>query len=725
MSTPANRLRPTTLWISAVLVVAVCAADAWAQRLDARLDGTAVQIDVDGKPFTRYTFAADQKYPYFWPVNGPASGQSLTTETSEPYPHHHSLFFGCDRVNGFNFWQEANARGQIVSDGPVIASAGPDRVEFTDRCLWQAPDQPPVIEDTRRIVVTAPSPQLRFIDFHITLRALVDVHVKQTNHSLFAMRVMPHLSIKGGGTMTASGGRTGVEAIHGRKGAWCDYSGDNHGHIEGLTILDHPENAWFPCEWFVRDYGFVSPTPLNFIGEAGWSLLKGETFALKYRVVAHAGTTEQVDLDAQYRQWAGAEKMRIVPVAMAFAGTPVNGGQSLVSDGQRQFIAFYDPDRDLTVGTRKLGTAAWQFVRLDERVGWDSHNRIAMAIDRKGYLHLTANHHNNDLNYFRTAKPGDIESFGRIDRFGDAREKSVCYPQFFRITPDNELAIMYRFGKSGEGERFMLKYAEDTKTWSPIGPGSVLSGRPRFNAYPFGMRFDRKGRLHLAWCWRETPDVATNQDICYAVSPDGGVTWQRSDGQPLETPIRPETAEVVDPVPQGGGLLNGGSLTLDRHDRPWISYIKYGPNGGTQMYVTTRTDAGWKTVQLSNWTYQWELSGGGSIPSVGISLPRLSFGANDTVDVQFAHKQYYWGPQVFRTTVDALLTMKPGAFKSEPQVTPLRRAGLDYRIAVGNAGTLQKGEQHWMIQQTADSNRDKEPEAKHPPTMIYVVEAAK
>jgi hypothetical protein len=72
------------------------------QKVTAKLDKDKVTVTVGGKLFTCYKFAASQKYPYFWPVNGPASGKSNTTETSQTYPHHHSMFFGSDRVNGGN-----------------------------------------------------------------------------------------------------------------------------------------------------------------------------------------------------------------------------------------------------------------------------------------------------------------------------------------------------------------------------------------------------------------------------------------------------------------------------------------------------------------------------------------------------------------------------------------------------------------------------------------------
>jgi hypothetical protein len=45
---------------------------------------------------------------------------------------------------------------------------------------------------------------------------------------------------------------------------------------------------------------------------------------------------------------AGEKKMRKVPVAKGLASHPVNGGRCLISDGQYQYIAFYD-----TMGLRK------------------------------------------------------------------------------------------------------------------------------------------------------------------------------------------------------------------------------------------------------------------------------------------------------------------------------------------------------------------------------------
>ena len=88
---------------------------------------------------------------------------------------------------------------------------------------------------------------------------------------------------------------------------------------------------------------------------------------------------------------ANEMEMHRVPVAKGTASHPVNGGRCLISDGEYQYIAFYDGDHQMTVGKRKLSETEWDFVKLPERVGWDTHNRVVLFQDRRGHLHITGN----------------------------------------------------------------------------------------------------------------------------------------------------------------------------------------------------------------------------------------------------------------------------------------------------------------------------------------------
>lgn len=272
-----------------------------AERLDDRLI-----VRVGSETFTCYRFGTGQKYPYFYPVNGPASGRSVTTESSLPWPHHRSLFFGCDKVNGGNYWQEGNERGQIVSKGAVILKNGPDFVQLRDECEWRQPGQSPIIADERDIRVQAPSRTLRFIDFGITLTALTGIRIERSNHSLFSARVEPELSVTSGGTLVNAEGASGEKGTYGLASAWCDFSGKHSGLTEGIAILDSPQNPRHPCKWFTRDYGFFSPTPMEWLGGEGMRLKLGGKLRLRYRVVVHAGDAGQADIVGLFKQWKGS-----------------------------------------------------------------------------------------------------------------------------------------------------------------------------------------------------------------------------------------------------------------------------------------------------------------------------------------------------------------------------------------------------------------------------------
>ncbi len=285
------------------------------QRVAAKLEEDKVVVTVAGEIFTCYKFAPSQKYPYFWPVNGPASSLSITTESSQPYPHHHSLFFGCDRVNGGNFWQEENERGQIISQGPKIIEPEGQRIVFTDICFWQprpalGGESKPIILDTRRIVVTAPNKDQRLIDFEISLQPLTDITIQKTNHSLFAARVVPELSVQSSGTLVNAEGKNGEKGTFGVASPWCDYYGTRSGVTEGIAILQHPDNRWFPCNWFTRDYGFFSPTPMNWLkDDQPLKLAKGEALTLRYRAVIHAGDAQAANINKIFEQYKITKKL--------------------------------------------------------------------------------------------------------------------------------------------------------------------------------------------------------------------------------------------------------------------------------------------------------------------------------------------------------------------------------------------------------------------------------
>ena len=268
-----------------------------AAKLNAVKVGSKINVTIDGKFFTSYIFTSDEKYPFFYPVNGPLSGGSVTSMRNGEYPHHSSLFFGCDQVNGGNYWQEGLERGRIISVNAEILQEGGDTVTISDECIWSRPGVLSPIKDNRRIIITSPSPSVRQIDFEITMEMLTEVHILKTNHSLFSVRMASDLSVKNGGMMINAEGARGEKDTFGKPSAWMDYSGKRGEFHEGLAILQHPSNPWYPSPWFTRDYGFISPTPMYWPENGAETVFKkGDVLRLRYRVLVHGGSAEEAKI---------------------------------------------------------------------------------------------------------------------------------------------------------------------------------------------------------------------------------------------------------------------------------------------------------------------------------------------------------------------------------------------------------------------------------------------
>jgi hypothetical protein len=276
---------------------------------------------------TSYRAHKTLKYPYFYPVTGPLSGLSLTAETAMPWPHHRSVFFGLDKVNGGNYWQDSLSRGQIISQGPAFVKDEKGKfkidntsVEITDNCLWVPQGDPepwkqtersPIIEDQRHFVIKILDERRYILDANIVVKALTDIKVEQTNHGLFGVRSAPDIAPTGGGVLVNADGVQGQEKTLGKPSRWMAFYGKRAGLkeevVEGIAVFcpsKAPHPTFENCPWFTRDYGNCSPTPMLWIPkDKPFQLPQGDELKLRYRVVAFGGTPKEADLDGLWEEF--------------------------------------------------------------------------------------------------------------------------------------------------------------------------------------------------------------------------------------------------------------------------------------------------------------------------------------------------------------------------------------------------------------------------------------
>ncbi len=273
-------------------------------------NGANILVRWNNLPLLGYRAHPTLKYPYFCPLNGPTSGLPLTTESALPYPHHRSLWLGCEPVNGGDYWSHGPLeRGQIRSVELKIdeQSLTKTSAAFTQRCRWVREGANSPLVDERHFVVSVRDDRLRLIDCQFKLTAQENITIAKAKHSFFALRAAPDISPAYGGVLMNSEGGVGAAGTYGKPAAWCGYHGKRAQHpdvVEGIAIMNHPDNFDGHCPWFTRDYGNLSPSPFNFL-KAPWRLPQGESIELKYRVALHTGDPKDAQLDKVYQQWIG------------------------------------------------------------------------------------------------------------------------------------------------------------------------------------------------------------------------------------------------------------------------------------------------------------------------------------------------------------------------------------------------------------------------------------
>ncbi len=351
-----------------------------------------------------------------------------------------------------------------------------------------------------------------------------------------------------------------------------------------------------------------------------------------------------------------------VPVQPVWAATPV--AFALETVGNRQFVAFYDADRQMVAGQRTLDSRDWTFQKLPSFLKWDSHNYIEMAIDSEGYIHISGNMHVAPLVYFRSEKPYDVTSLKELDRMTGKLETRCTYPKFFK-GPKGELIFNYRDGMSGKGNQIYNVYDTESKTWKRLLDTPLTDGQGLMNAYCIGPVLGPDGWFHMTWVWRDTIMCETNHDLSYARSKDL-IHWETADGRPIALPIRLDTPGViVDPVPIRNGMINGnGKIGFDSQKRVVLAYHKFDRNGKTQLYNARLENGKWNIVQTSDWDYRWWFEGGGSINN-DIRISAVSFKDGKLLQ-SFSHKTE--GKKVFvldEATLKPIKTIPPKQWPAE------------------------------------------------------------
>ncbi|PYR59092.1 MAG: hypothetical protein DMF91_15650 [Acidobacteria bacterium] len=304
-----------------------------------------VDVQVDGKPFTSYLYAATLKKPVLFPLRTARGtivtrGFPLAPRPGEraDHPHQFGAWFTYGDVNGIDFWgySDATPREEVPKKGTIVHKTiarmanGDDRGELAVTADWVMPDGSTILQEETQFIFRAGADS-RAVD-RITRWVARDTRVvfNDTKEGAFGIRVarslehpskepevftdssgraetVPKLDNTGvTGRYRSSEGKTGDE-VWGTRARWMMLTGTVDREPVTLAILDHPTNPGYPTYWHARGYGLFAANPL---GQAGFTngkehmnlaLAPGQSITFRHRILILSGTAAPERIESEYK----------------------------------------------------------------------------------------------------------------------------------------------------------------------------------------------------------------------------------------------------------------------------------------------------------------------------------------------------------------------------------------------------------------------------------------
>ena len=290
-----------------------------------------VAIKIDDHFFTSYIYDGQTPKPILYPLIT-KSGKPVTRgfpydprpNERVDHPHHVGHWLNYGNVNGFDFWnnsyaiseEEKHKFGTIVHQ--EILESDEEKGILRVRASWRSPLDLELLEEVTEFTFSEEG-NTRVIDRSTTLRALVDVSLKDNKEGMIGIRVARELELPSDEPAVytdANGKTTEVEAMNnegvngnyfgsegltgndvwGTRNKWVKLEGEIDGETVSITMMDHKDNVGYPTYWHARGYGLFAANPL---GQAIFSegkealnfeLKRGETTSFNYRILIHNGS---------------------------------------------------------------------------------------------------------------------------------------------------------------------------------------------------------------------------------------------------------------------------------------------------------------------------------------------------------------------------------------------------------------------------------------------------
>jgi hypothetical protein len=292
-----------------------------------------LELLYNGKLLTAYCDFDSVEKPVLFPINT-ISGTTVTRgypiaprpgERTD-HPHHVGLWLTYESVNGLDFWNNSFAipaekkhlYGSILPERIIDHKADRHEASLTTLSHWVDPKKKVLMEETTVFTFYVKDNDF-IIDRKSSWKARENIQFKDVKDGLLGIRVARELEMPstqkdtfidahGNVTETAALNNEGVTGLYhnkegvtgdatwGTRSQWTYLSGKIKGEDISIVMIDHPSNVGYPTYWHARGYGLFAANPLgqsifsNGKEQLNYSLPKGQSTTLQYRIVIHGGS---------------------------------------------------------------------------------------------------------------------------------------------------------------------------------------------------------------------------------------------------------------------------------------------------------------------------------------------------------------------------------------------------------------------------------------------------
>lgn len=236
-------------------------------------------------------------------------GEVITQDFPKDHLHHRGIFWAwhqlyIEKKRLGNGWELAHFNQEIVA----VQKLKPTGVSksIKTNVLWKSDllldndgNQKPLINEKTTITVYPKKKNYRLIAIKIVLTALqpnisIGGSTDDKGYGGFSARVKLSEDI----TFTGPSGKVTPNTLPVKAGKWLDIS-----NTKGISIFSHPKNPGFPNPWILRSQKSMQNTVFPHPGKKTIPLPHNKPITLRYGLLIHNGTANDVNIERLYQKY--------------------------------------------------------------------------------------------------------------------------------------------------------------------------------------------------------------------------------------------------------------------------------------------------------------------------------------------------------------------------------------------------------------------------------------